>query len=158
MSIGAFVDLAGRSRRRRMRGLELLVMEGSFPDWAIGKLVPVPYTGYHVRLTAALDSRVYFIESPSLSRVKIGVAKNPLHRLKIFNVGSPAGDLTVSATIKGNRSVEEGIHHAFRKYRIHREWFECGPELRDCIDVLRRTRAEVPRRLVEGHQLAGGAF
>jgi hypothetical protein len=76
---------------------------------------------------------VYFVEATGLGRIKIGFARARLaHRLESLRNASPV-ELMLLGHIPGRRALESTIHRRFAHLRVHREWFEAAPELRDYI-------------------------
>jgi hypothetical protein len=66
-------------------------------------------------------SRVYFIEAHD-GPIKIGVAQNPMNRLRSLQTGHPF-ELQLLGTIPGNATDEKRLHHRFSKYHLRGEWF-----------------------------------
>ena len=80
------------------------------------------------------NTRVYFIWSPELRRVKIGWSEKTKLRLKNLQ-GASGMRLQLIGTIDGGRSMEKVLHERFADYRILGEWFsaEILPDLYELI-------------------------
>lgn len=72
---------------------------------------------------------VYFILAPHSGLVKIGVAANPLRRLRALRTLSPEALELIALTTMGGRPLELQLHERFRELRHHGEWFYATPEL-----------------------------
>jgi hypothetical protein len=74
-----------------------------------------------------MDTYVYFITGGGLT--KIGVSIEVESRMKNLQAGSPV-PLTLVGTIRGSWRTEKLIHHLYKEYRVHGEWFnfEATPE------------------------------
>lgn len=68
------------------------------------------------------ESKVYFIEAEGTGRIKIGVSKDPLSRLRTLQTGSPS-PLRLIATAFGGYAKEAELHQRFEDARIDGEWF-----------------------------------
>lgn len=92
---------------------------------------------------------VYFIQQGSSDGpVKIGLAKNPLARLKNLQTASPFQLETLFSIYVGNGAayVEAGLHRHFRDLNtIGGEWFYWSPDIALLIDGLRKFDARLPR-------------
>ncbi len=70
--------------------------------------------------------RTYFIYSPALEAVKIGISWNPEGRMRQIAVANP-DDLALLYVKDGDH--EEEFHKLFAEYRIRGEWFTASPVL-----------------------------
>ena len=70
---------------------------------------------------------VYFIHAVDLGMIKIGYSGNhPDDRFRAIQATSPVR-LVLAGYIDGDLDLEHRIHHHFREYRAHGEWFyECA--------------------------------
>lgn len=69
------------------------------------------------------EQLVYFVQAAESRRIKIGIARDPIHRLVILQVGSPE-ILDLIGVVKGGRRLEIRLHAELHAYRLHGEWFE----------------------------------
>jgi len=78
-----------------------------------------------------MDRYVYFIQAEITKRIKIGIAWNPIRRIKELQVGSPdnLSLLIALRTVNSAVTTERHLHHQFQDCRLHGEWFEPVPEL-----------------------------
>lgn len=77
-----------------------------------------------LRIQEIEESDVYFIQSVDSLRIKIGVAKDPVDRLRSLQTGCPER-LELIATIPcAGVEQERKLHRQFRRDKIHGEWFE----------------------------------
>ena len=74
--------------------------------------------------------RVYFLYCAGF--IKIGVTKGLIRRLKEIQVGTPFPAQAV-LLLRGGKLTEEYMHHLFREYHHHGEWFTLGTKLRELI-------------------------
>lgn len=74
---------------------------------------------------------IYFIKAKKF--VKIGVAADPIVRLKELQTGNPF-PLKIAATIPGCFSTEKELHRVFERFRLEGEWFRYDGHLRACIE------------------------
>lgn len=74
---------------------------------------------------------IYFIQETGLfrSRIKIGFTDNIKDRLAALRGGSPSV-LKLVLGLPGDTKTELVYHERFAKYRLHREWFRYGLQLR----------------------------
>jgi len=85
--------------------------------------------------SATLDSQgfVYLIQSVVGGPIKIGKADDPSVRLAEIQFWSPF-ELRVIAKAPGGYLLERELHHRFRPYRLHGEWFsEHAPGIKSCL-------------------------
>lgn len=71
------------------------------------------------------DRFVYVAKESTSGRFKIGISKNPEHRIKQLNTGNPEKLILIHAylaTEAGNQS-EQLAHKLFDEHRLHGEWF-----------------------------------
>lgn len=81
----------------------------------------------------ARNGFVYFIEAPSVARIKIGWVKDDLRRrVALLQIGSPV-PLVPIAFMEGTRADERRLHRRFKSSREAGEWFRDTPELRTFI-------------------------
>jgi hypothetical protein len=85
--------------------------------------------------------RVYFALAGG--EVKIGVATNPLARIKGMQTARPG--ITLLVDIPGGRELERQLHHRFRKFRVAGEWFEYANEIQDFVNKRQYKRIEAPQ-------------
>lgn len=75
------------------------------------------------RRAPSVDTRkVYFIVAETSRLVKIGVAADPVARLRQIAAMSPES-LRLAKVIDGGRGKEKDLHDEFSAYRMHGEWF-----------------------------------
>ena len=80
---------------------------------------------------------VYFIKSPRLRAVKIGIANDPRKRLSYLQVGSADRLELVGTWLSNNAAKLEGVlHRHFSSDRIGGEWFTLTPALREIMEGL----------------------
>ncbi|MDP8989620.1 MAG: GIY-YIG nuclease family protein [Acidobacteriota bacterium] len=115
-----------------------------------------PRLGFHPEIfVPALDQSlvvagpgrgwVYFIECPSLGRVKIGQTHRSVKdRLDALKIGSPVNDLRIASKMHGDHNTERFVHARFSAFRSHGEWFEYAPEIRKLTDWLNDLTAKIP--------------
>ncbi|MHC4617976.1 MAG: GIY-YIG nuclease family protein [Planctomycetota bacterium] len=74
---------------------------------------------------------IYFIQETGLfrNRVKIGFTDNIKDRLASLRSSSPSA-LKLTLVLPGDIKTELVYHERFSKYRLHREWFRYGLQLR----------------------------
>ena len=65
---------------------------------------------------------IYFIQSAAQGPVKIGIANDPIKRMRDLQTGNPAV-LHLRHVVPGDRDLEKELHHRFREARIRGEWF-----------------------------------
>jgi hypothetical protein len=85
---------------------------------------------------------VYFIQGVDGGPIKIGVANDPAKRLGDLQRTSPVR-LQILATQEGDLFLEGQLHGKFKKDRLHGEWFNDSPALRDHIASLTHGELEV---------------
>lgn len=80
---------------------------------------------------------VYFLLSPHLNKVKIGVTTSDLDKRveAIRSVCPTKVELVLS--IKSNKALklEQSLHIIFEQYRSHGEWFEYSKEIQDYVNL-----------------------
>ena len=77
-----------------------------------------------------MDRYVYFIQGDSTKRIKIGIAWNPKQRTIELQAGSPDTlSLILALPTVNAADVERHLHHQFKDFRLHGEWFEAAPEI-----------------------------
>lgn len=85
---------------------------------------------------------IYFIRSGEDGPVKIGRAKDPRKRLMRLQTGS-SDDLVLETAMLGGPEIEKKLHKAFRRHRIHGEWFRPCVELSRLMAAARKAEAEM---------------
>jgi hypothetical protein len=85
--------------------------------------------------TATPQRRIYFIQGVDGGPIKIGVANDPQRRLSDLQRTSPVR-LQILATEPGDLLEEAALHQKFKSDRMHGEWFNDTPALRDHIASL----------------------
>ncbi|GGQ98131.1 GIY-YIG nuclease family protein [Kitasatospora griseola] len=83
-----------------------------------------PLTGSGV--PPASRTHVYMMTAAGSQLIKIGVAKNPMQRLRELQTGSP-GKLDVLWLIEGTPALEKALHGRLAAYRARGEWFDLKP-------------------------------
>lgn len=78
---------------------------------------------------------VYFLDAPSVNRIKIGTGIAPEDRLQAVRLMSPV-PIELIGLIIGGRSREAELHKKFAEYRAHGEWFEGADYVREQISLL----------------------
>lgn len=76
----------------------------------------------------ANPSFVYFIGEPDNGPVKIGVAKDPIARVRGMQTGNPRR-LRIEHVLIGDRDTEQLLHEMWESDRLTAEWFT--PEIRE---------------------------
>jgi hypothetical protein len=71
---------------------------------------------------------VYFIQNVETQQIKVGIAKDPLGRLRELQVAN-AHQLTLLGVLRGGRPEERAIHTRFKSLHVRGEWFRGKPEL-----------------------------
>lgn len=67
---------------------------------------------------------VYFVRAKTVGLIKIGIAMMPERRLNALQVGSPDRlELVALIRSRDHRTLEQGLHGRFSRYRAHGEWF-----------------------------------
>lgn len=85
---------------------------------------------------------LYFIEGAG--RIKIGIAINPMERLKTLQGCSPV-PLKLLLYIFRGVETEERLHNFFQYYRSHHEWFWINEPLKNLIERLKELLVLKPR-------------
>lgn len=65
---------------------------------------------------------IYLVKAVGTQYVKIGVASNPIARIRGLQTGMPT-DLTILAAAYWPDSNERRLHRVLRQYRTRGEWF-----------------------------------
>lgn len=76
---------------------------------------------------------VYFLNAPSVGRIKIGTAIYPEERILAIRLISPV-PVELIGSIKGGYKEEKELHNKFSSLRRHGEWFESSNELTKFIE------------------------
>jgi hypothetical protein len=76
---------------------------------------------------------IYFIQSKSDGRIKIGSSANPDARLKQLQTGS-SDELILLGTLPGSENEEKALHEIFVQHRTNGEWFFPAKEIFDFIN------------------------
>lgn len=74
------------------------------------------------------DQFVYMVCPLDVSRVKIGLAKNPKERLASLQTAN-AELLVCIACFPGGRELEANLHEHFKASHIRGEWFDYHPDM-----------------------------
>ena len=86
---------------------------------------------------------VYFISDQQKETIKIGIAEDPIRRLKELQVGS-AERLEILALIpRAGRKIEANLHSYFSHWRLSGEWFSSNSELTALIDWAQEAQREM---------------
>jgi hypothetical protein len=80
-----------------------------------------------------VETQVYFIRAGVDGPVKIGIAREPLKRLRDLQVANPV-ELRLLAVTDGGRAAEVMLHRTFRESRVRGEWFEMSSRLEAVIE------------------------
>lgn len=78
-------------------------------------------------------SAIYFVAAQNSGLIKIGVACDPVSRLRDLQVGSPER-LRLLAVTPGTAADERALHQRFSAHREHGEWFRPAPEVLALIE------------------------
>lgn len=89
--------------------------------------------------TTGTKPHTYLIAAEGTHLVKIGIAKDPMRRLKELQTGQPM-DLQLLWSIAGD--YERDLHVHFCAYRVRGEWFDLT-SLGDPIDVVKAAVGEI---------------
>ena len=91
------------------------------------------------RKAASAESHTYLLAADGTDLVKIGIAKDPMRRLRELQTGQPM-DLHLLWSVAGN--YENDLHVHFAAYRVRGEWFDLT-SLGDPIDVVKQAVGEI---------------
>lgn len=91
------------------------------------------------RMASDATSHTYLVAADGTHLVKIGIAKDPMRRLKELQTGQPM-DLHLLWSVAGN--YENDLHVHFATYRVRGEWFDLT-SLGDPIDVVKAAVGEI---------------
>lgn len=98
---------------------------------------------------------IYFVRATS-GQIKIGVAGDPVHRLKALQIGSPVG-LELLVVVAESEELSEGAMHAhFAALRLHGEWFRGEEPLLAFIQAA--LRGDPLPAIEAGRRRGGGGF
>lgn len=108
--------------------------------------------------TRFLNQRVYFIQSGDDGPIKIGIADDPVTRLRHIQTGSPER-LTLLGTLHGGQDREKVLHAYLAAFRHRGEWFKpCAEVLAVvpglAIERLQKALGDVSRAEAESYKLA----
>lgn len=81
------------------------------------------------------QTKIYFAQESGMGAIKIGVARSVGVRIENLKVGMPH-EVTLLATMDGDREAETEMHCKFAHARIRGEWFRPVPELLEYIAAL----------------------
>lgn len=84
-------------------------------------------------------SHTYLVAAEGSPLVKIGIAKDPMRRLRELQTGQPM-ELRLLWSVAGN--YENDLHVHFAAYRMRGEWFDLT-SLGDPIDVVKAAVGEI---------------
>ena len=87
------------------------------------------------------ESFVYFIQAGHSGPVKIGVAYDPVARLRDLQVASHE-ELRLVGVMLGTPAVESALHQKFAELHIRGEWFKPGKQLSEFILRANKRTAE----------------
>lgn len=71
---------------------------------------------------------IYFVTARDVGRVKIGFSENPRARFSKICSDSPL-KLALERVCEGDECAEAALHHMFRQFHVHGEWFALAPEV-----------------------------
>lgn len=71
---------------------------------------------------------IYFVQAGENGPVKIGWAKNVIHRIQELQTGNPC-KLGCLGMMEGSQNEESSLHEKFKRYRGVGEWFEPSADL-----------------------------
>jgi hypothetical protein len=93
---------------------------------------------------------IYFIAPLDASAIKIGLAKDPEHRLTHLQIGNHQ-QLKIVATcrVSDDKAIESWLHRWFRPLSIRGEWFRPSEQILDAITAAQAGELEafVTRRM-----------
>ena len=89
--------------------------------------------------TPPVKPHTYLVAADGTHLVKIGIAKDPMRRLKELQTGQPM-ELRLLWSVAGN--YENDLHVHFAAYRVRGEWFDLTP-LGEAIDVVKAAVGEI---------------
>ena len=78
---------------------------------------------------------VYFVQCDE--RIKIGIARNPIRRLRSLQTGNSTR-FKILAIIADDADLERAIHTKFESTRVSGEWFRKTDELEEFIERAKR--------------------
>lgn len=102
-------------------------------NWMWRKVAPSRKSPWHPPQIVKSSNFVYFIESPDLGLVKIGVSTDPCDRLKSLQTAHPR-KLYLRAVIPGDSEVERSIHKKFSHLQEMNEWFRMTDEILSFVE------------------------
>ena len=79
---------------------------------------------------------IYVIHATGTRFVKIGVAKNPVQRMRLFQTGQPT-KLVILALADWPNSQERRIHRVLIGQRVEGEWFVINEHIDSLINHMR---------------------
>ena len=79
---------------------------------------------------------LYAIQAGNDGNVKLGLAANPILRLRNLQTGSPELLRGIAAWRIDSTWEEVRLHRHFARYRLHGEWFRPAPELLELVQRL----------------------
>lgn len=82
---------------------------------------------------------IYFVQGESTGLIKIGLATDPLHRIRSLQAASP-DKLIMLKIITGDKKTEFELHRRFQADRKHGEWFCPSHRLISFIESLEDIR------------------
>lgn len=91
------------------------------------------------RKAPSAKPHTYLVAADGTHLVKIGIAKDPMRRLKELQTGQPMG-LHLLWSVAGD--YERDLHAHFDAYRVRGEWFDLT-SLGDPIDVVKAAVGEI---------------
>lgn len=78
---------------------------------------------------------VYFLQCGE--RIKVGIAKDPMRRLRALQTGN-ATEFKLLAAVAGDESLERAIHVKFESAHVVGEWFVRRPDLEEFMERAKR--------------------
>jgi len=73
-------------------------------------------------------TEIYFVQAEEGGPIKIGLAADPIKRLKSLQSSSPQR-LMLLGVLTGTKTVERNLHQRFSAFRLHGEWFTPASDL-----------------------------
>lgn len=88
---------------------------------------------------------VYFIRTKHREYVKIGVSKDPDHRLYELQCATP-DDLELCACIHGGSEIERLLHSVLKDHCVRGEWFHLRSQVTSLIALAKLDRTTWPMK------------
>ena len=90
---------------------------------------------------------IYVISAANTEYVKVGLAKNPISRMRLLQTGIP-WKLVLLASADWHDSEERRIHRLLGAYWVRGEWFLANPSIDSLIKHM-LTGADSPKAWIE---------